>query len=170
MRLCDEYLNRRGLKINYAVHVEKGFVYFGRESRLLSIRWEQIGPHPGFYEFSECVLDQRCRVLRSDRVEWDDYETSLLNWKTSAGEIVSDKTKVFDLTWQYFLRRHEEDMFALFPLSVLHSTIDPSNRFRLIACANVLESLETRLPSAADFWHSRAFDIVSCYCHWLSRI
>jgi hypothetical protein len=170
MRLCDEYLYRRGLKIDYAVHVGKGFVYFGGGSRLLSIRWEQIGPHPGFYELSECVLDTRCRVLRSERVEWDDYEARLVEWKASAGEIVSDRTRVFDLTWRYFLRRHEEDMLALFPLSVLHSTIDPSSRSRLVACADVLESLEERLPRAAEFWHSRAFDIVSRYCHWLARI
>jgi hypothetical protein len=170
MRLCDEYLARMGVKADYAVHVGKGFVYYEGGSRLLSVRWEQAGPHPGFYELSECVLETRCRILRSERVEWDEYEGRLLDWKSSAGELVSDKTKVFDLTWQYFIRRHESELMGLFPLSRIHATIDPSNRSRIVGCAELLDVLAERSPHISDFWHSRAFEIVSLYCHWLVRL
>jgi hypothetical protein len=136
----------------------------------LSIRWEQVGPHPGFYDLSECVLETKCRVIRSDRVEWDDYEERLLSWKSSVVEIVSDKTKIFDLTWQYFLRRHESEFLHLFPLSDIHATIDPSNKSRLVRCADFLESLSNRCSQLSNFWHSRAFEIVSLYCHWLVRL
>jgi hypothetical protein len=170
MRLCEEYLARRGVEVEYAVHVRKGFVYFEGGSRLLAIRWEQAGPHPGFYEFSECSLESRCRVLRSDRVEWDDYESRLVEWKSSVGGVVADKGRIFDLTWQYFLRRHESDLIRLFPLSEIHATLDPSNRSRAVQCMGMLDSLARTLPRAAEFWHSRAFDIISLYCHWLVRL
>jgi hypothetical protein len=170
MRLCEEYLCRKGLKVECAVHVRKGFVYFEGGAKLLSIRWEQAGAHPGFYGLSECALERRCRVLRSERVEWEDYEARLIEWKSSAGDILSDRTRIFDLTWQYFLRRHESDLVGLFPLSALHATIDPSNRSRPVQCAELLEAVGRRLPHAAEFWHSRAFDVISSYCHWLVRL
>ena len=170
MRLCEEYLHRIGIKADCAVHVRRGFLYFDGGERLLSISWNEVGPHPGFYEFSECSLDTRCRVLSSERVDWEDYESHLISWKASAGGVVFDKARVFDLTWQYFLRRHEEVIMGALPLSMIHSTIDPSNKSRIVDCMSLVESLSSVAPEASEFWRSRAFDIISLYCHWLARL
>lgn len=169
MRLCEEYLARRGIKVDYAPHVRRGFAYFRGGERLLSIEWSEAGAHPGYYEFSECVLETRCRILSSRRVEWDEYEERLVSWRR-AEEVVQDKASVFDLTWRYFMRRHESVLMRSFSLSELHATMDPANPSRLIGCASVLEALVESSPEAADFWHSRAFDIVSLYCGWIARL
>lgn len=169
MRLCDEYLVRSGIEVDYAPHVRKGFVYFRGGERLLSIEWNEAGAHPGYYEFSECVLETRCRVLSSRRVEWEDYEGEIVSWRRSE-DVVLNRAEVFDLTWRYFLRRHESVLMCRIPLSDIHATIDAGNPSRLIDCARVLEVLYEREPEAARFWHSRAFDIVSLYCHWIGSL
>lgn len=170
MRLCEEYIHRRGIKVDCAVHVRRGFLYFGNGDRLLSISWSQVGPHPGFYEFSECSLDTRCRVLSSERANWEEYESRLISWKSHAEGIVFDKARVFDLTWQYFLRRHEAVIMDAVPLSFIHSTIDPSNKSRLVDCMSLVEALSPIAPEVSEFWRSRAFDIISLYCYWLARL
>lgn len=169
MRLCDEYLVRNGIEVNYARYIRRGFVYFRGGERLLSIEWNESGAHPGYYDLSECVLETRCRVLSSRRVEWDEYEERLVEWRRSE-DIVLDKSLIFDLTWSYFLRRHESVLIREFPLSQIHATIDRRNESRLLECARVLEVLSERAPKAADFWHSKAFDIVSLYCHWIGSL
>lgn len=169
MRLCDEYLARKGISVDYAPHVKRGFAYFRGGDRLLSIEWSDPGAHPGYYEFSECVLEKRCRVLSSRRVEWDEYEASLVSWRR-AEEVVLERALVFDLTWRYFMRRHESLLMSIFPLAQLHATVDPLNTSRVLGCTHVLEALAERSPEASDFWHSRALDILSLYCHWIGRL
>lgn len=170
MRLCDEYLLRNSISPNYARHVQKGFLYFEGGSRLLCVEWVVHGVHPGFYEMSECVLARTCRTLSSERVEWDEYESHLVSWMGAARDPVFDKTRVFDLTWQYFLRRHEDCLLGLVPLSEIHKTVDEGNSSRLVDCMDVLERISVVRPEASDFWRSRAFDIVSLYCYWMNDL
>jgi hypothetical protein len=170
LRLCDEYLLRNSLEPRCARHVHKGFLYFEEGRRLLCIEWANHGPHPGFYEFSECELGRRCRTLSLKRVQWEEYESHLVSWVGSASGLVFDKTKVFDLTWQYFLRRHEDSLVGLVPLSEIYGTADENNPSRLVDCMALLERVSVVLPEAVKFWHSRAFDIVSLYCHWLGGL
>lgn len=170
MRLCEEYLLRNSLDPKHARHVPKGFLYFEGGQRLLCIEWANHGPHPGFYEISECELGKTCKTLRSHRVQWEDYETHILSWLEQGRSPVFDKTKIFDLTWQYFMRRHEKDVAGLLPLSEIYKTLDVENPSRLVDCLSLIERLSVDRPHAADFWRKRAFDIVSLYCHWMNCI
>lgn len=170
MRLCEEYLVRNSLKPRHARHTRRGFLYFEGGEKLLCIEWMEVGAHPGLYEFSECHLGRRCRTLSAEKVLWDDYESRLLSWKGSSAGIVFERDRVFSLTWEYFMRRHEDSLLGSFPLSRIHSTVDPSNPSRLLDCMSLLDDLQSRDPQAADFWHSRAFDIVHLYCHWAAEL
>lgn len=170
MRLCEEYLRRVGIDPNHARHVNRGFLYYDGGERLLSIEWTVHGPHPGFYEISECSLGRSCKRLSTARVEWDDYERHLFSWMSSARDPVFDKVMVFDLTWQYFLRKFEDSIVGLFPLSEVFRTVDPSNGSRMVDCVAMVENLSFMDPPAAKFWHSKAFDIISLYCHWMARL
>lgn len=170
MRLCEEYLLRNSLAPRCARHVTKGFLYFEGGARLLAIEWIQPSPRPGFYEVSECELGRTCRTLSSTRVEWDDYESHVAAWAAAASGAVFDKRKVFDLTWQYFLRRHERDLVGTVAVSDIYRTVDDSNDSRLVDCFDLLESLSARAPAVAEFWRSRAFQIVSLYCYWMEFV
>lgn len=168
MRLCEEYLLRNSLDPKCSRHVRKGFLYFDGGLKLLCIEWANLGPHPGFYEISECVLGRTCTTLRSTRVDWEEYEAHILSWLEGGKNPVFDKTMVFDLTWQYFIRRHEKDIVGLMPLSDIYRTLDEGNDSRLVDCFGLLERISVARPQVAEFWRTRAFDIVSLYCHWMN--
>lgn len=170
MRLFEEYMERNCPGALYARRVEKGFLYFDSGARLLVIEWMSPERHPGFYEFSECELTRRCRTVSSRRVEWDEYESYVRGWMSTERAAVFDRGVVFDLTWQYFLRRHEGDILGAAPISQVYKTVDESNDSRLLDCFGLLETISSRAPSAVDFWRSRAFQIVSLYCHWMSLL
>lgn len=170
MRLSEEYLLRNSLNPRHARHVARGFLYFQDGRRLLSIEWVAHGPHPGFYEVSECVLERVCRTLSSARVEWDEYESYLVDWRSRATDLVFDKQKIFDLTWRYFLRRHESVILGVLPLSCILKTIDESNPQRIVDCLGMVERLDALDSSLSGFWRSRAFEVVSLYCHWMKDI
>lgn len=169
MRLFHEYESRRCFSSKCAVHVRKGFVYLRGGSELLSIRWNEVGPHPGFYTLSECVLDTACRTIRSHKVVWDEYETRLVEILTRAAPVVSDPNMVFYLTWEYFVRKHEFLFAGCFPLSRIARTLDSSNPSRLADCLDALEDLGRTSPAAVNFWHSKAFSVIDSYCYWAAR-
>lgn len=170
MRLCEEYLLRNSLTPRYARHVRKGFLYFDHGERLLASEWISLGPRPGYYEISECSLGRTCKTLNSSRVEWDEYEPYLVEWAKNDRRAVFDKGRVFSLTWEYFLRRHDKDLAGLLPLSDLYKTVDESNESRLVDCFSLLESLSSLRPSIVEFWKTRAFEIVSSYCYWMKEL
>jgi hypothetical protein len=170
VRLVEEYISRHGLNFRGALHVRKGFVYSRGGSELLSIYWNEVGPHPGFYVISECVLDTACRVRRSHKVVWDEYEALLIDLVKSSGPIISDRNAVFNLTWEYFVRRHESLLAGFVPLSRLIRTLDPSNPSRLVECMELLENLGDASPAALSFWNSKAFSLIESYCYWAADL
>lgn len=170
MRLCEEYLQRNSLRLNYAKCVSRGFLYFDGGSKLLSIQWVSPLPHPGYYEISECVLGRSCHKLKSDRVEWNEYEPYLLSWLHQERNIVFDKSSVFDLTWNYFLRRNEKVMLDTFPVSHIYKTIDKDNSSRIMDCVELVHRLDALKPEVANFWRNRAFDLVALYCYWFADL
>lgn len=170
MRLCDEYVARLGLNPRHARHQSKGFLYFEGGARVLSTLWVDGGSRPGHYEFNECVLESRCRVLKSHTVQWDDYEGWFLSWATPERGPVFERLKVFDLTWEYFVRRHQTDLASSFRLEQIHGTIGPSSPGRAVARAELIRSMDSACPAAAGFWRSRAMDIVSFYLYWVGHL
>lgn len=170
MRLCDEWLERNAITPGHARHVKKGFLYFEGGSKLLAIEWMSPGAHPGFYEISECVLGRRCKTLSSTRVDWEEYEDALVSWFAQAQRPVFDKSAVFDLTWQYFVRRHEDAIMSAVPLSEVHRTVDPCNASRLVDCMALVDKFSCLSPTLADFWMGRAFEVISLYCHWMREL
>lgn len=167
MRLCEEYLLKNSLRPNHARHVGKGFLYFEGGSKLLAIEWVSPLPHPGYYEISECVLNHRCHKLKSVRVDWDEYESHLLSWLSPERSLVFDRSEVFDLTWQYFLRRHEDVLLEALPISSIYKTVDEKNATRPVDCLDLVERIESSKPEVSAFWKNRAFDVVSLYCYWM---
>lgn len=170
MRLCDEWLARNSISPRHARHVKKGFLYFDGGSKLLAIEWMSPGTHPGFYEVSECVLGKICSVLSSRRVDWEEYEDHLVSWMSRASGPVFDKTAVFDLTWRYFIRRHEDSLMSMLPLSEVYKTVDADNPSRLVDCMALVDGLASSAPRIAEFWNSRAFEVVAQYCHWMCEL
>ena len=170
MRLYEEYISRHGFRTNGAKHVRKGYVYFRGGLELLSIRWIEVGPHPGFYEFSECVLGTSCRVRKSHKVVWDESEIRLAELVRRAGSVVSEPSFVFSLTWEYFVRRHEELLSGSFSLSEIVATLNPLNPDRLLSSMDMLERLAQISPASSNFWHSRAFAVIDTYCYWAAEL
>jgi len=170
LRLFQEYESRHGFKSDCAIHVRKGFVYLHGGSELLFIQWNEVGPHPGFYTFSECVLGTSCRTIRTQKVVWDEYEVVLSRIVSDTSPLVSDPSRVFYLTWEYFIRKHEVLLAGLFPLSRIASTLDLDNPSRLLDCLNFLDDLARLSPPARDFWRHKAFSVVDLYCYWASRL
>lgn len=170
MRLYEEYLHRSGLRPLHARHQRKGFLYFNDGDLLLSLSWINSGNHPGYYDFCECKLDTKCRIIKSHRVDWDEYESWFISWLSTSRKIIFDKKKIFDLTWEYFLRRNEDSLIGSISLSEIYSTIDPHNPHRLLNRFELLDKMRDRNQAVADFWHSRALDIVSLYCHWVAEL
>jgi len=170
MRLSEEYMLRNGASSNYARHVRRGFLYFDGGASLLSVSWIDSGVHPGHYEFSQCVLDKRCRSVRSESVAWEDYESRLLAWLGEDRTPVFERSLVFDLTWQYFVRRHQGELSRRFSLSELFATVDKMNPSRAVDCMTLVESLSAAEPAVADFWRRRAFVIIDSYCWWVSSL
>jgi len=167
VRLCEEYLLRNSLRPNHARHVDRGFLYFEGGSKLLAIEWVSPLPHPGYYEISECVLKRQCHKINSIRVEWNEYESHLLSWISRGRDPVFDKSEVFDLTWHYFLRRHEETLLDALPVSSIYKTVDDNNPSRIVDCLDLVERIEPLKPEVSAFWKNRAFDVISLYCYWM---
>lgn len=170
MRLFQEYEARHGFRSNCAVHVRKGFVYLRGGEELLFIRWDEAGPHPGFYTLSECVLDASCRTVRSHKVVWDEYEPVMSDLIAKSNPIVSDPNRVFSLTWEYFVRKHEVLLAGFFPLSRVARTLDSANPSRLVDCFEVLDDLVQVSPAASQFWRSKAFPLIDSYCYWAALL
>jgi hypothetical protein len=170
VRLCEEYHQRNGLPFPHARHETKGFVFFNGGSDLLSIRWSQPGPHPGSYDISECVLEDRIRSTKNSSVSWDEYEDFMLSWVSSNEGIVSSATKVFDLSWQYFIRRNDKILAKSYDPIEIYATIDEDNPIRNTSASALLATMRSKHPVEFDFWHSKASNIISRYSYWMAEL
>jgi len=170
VRLCEEYYKRNGLSFPHARHETKGFVFFNGGRDLLSIRWTQPGPHPGSYEISECVLESRIRSTKNSSVSWDEYEDFMQGWVSSNEGIVSCSTKVFDLSWQYFIRRNEKILAKNYDPVEIYATVDEDNPSRMASASVLLSTMQSKNPVEFNFWHSKAINIISSYSYWTAEL
>ena len=169
MLLCDEYSTRHNLPINQVKFVKKGFAFFGQKNDLLVIKWRQEGPHPGFYEISECALEKRIRTIKVDNVSWEDYEYFIRSWKQK-NKIITDKNSIFLLAWEYFIRKNDKFFSENCDIEEVFKTLDETNENRIVDCVYFLEKLSTRHSNIANFWHDKLSDIVFSYCYWLNHL
>jgi hypothetical protein len=167
MLLCEEYASRHKIKILPILYVQKGFLFFDEDKKLLVIKWMKQGPHPGFYEISECKLDNKIKTIKNSYVNWDEYEKYLTNWIRSRDQIVSSSSEVFDLVWQYFLRKNDKTLAENYDSFEIFETVNEKNSKRILNAVCFLEKLSKKHPSIADFWSSKANDIISKYSYWL---
>lgn len=170
MRLCEEYAQRKSLIRKYVIHSSKGFVYFEGGRKILTLLWCQDGIHPGFYQFSECLLKDRIVTLNTHEVSWGDYESWLTEWKKSKSDIVFCRDFIFRLTWEYFLRRNEVPIMEEFPLSVIFPTLDENNPSRVADAIDLVDRISLKNIHVSKFWHEKAFEVVSKYMYWIRDI
>lgn len=168
MRLCDEYVQRMGLPKLILRHASKFFLFFNDGDRLLSCRWIHSSNSCGYYEFSECILEKNVKVVRKESVEWDCYEDFLFGWLSSHRGFVFSKDKIFDLSWVFFVRRHDHFLASNFDPAKIYDSLDASNDNRIIVALELVEKISNLNVEAYDFWNSRAGEIISRYAHWFS--
>jgi len=167
MELCDEYVSRMGLNPVFPMRVRKGFVFFGEDNRLLVVKWVQDGPTPGSYEFSECILENKVRSVRTEEVSWEEYDSYVLEWLDSHKTLVFDKSVVLNLAWEFFLRRNDSLFSELYDPAEIYETVNPLSSSRCLAIADFLEKVLRDRPEVYKSWSSKIGDVVSCYMHWL---
>lgn len=165
--MCEEYFSRKGIDFNFVRHVQKGFLFFDEDKKLLVIKWTKIGNQPGFYEISECLLSERIKTLKNSHVSWDEYEQYLDEWIRSHDLFVYNSNEIFDLVWSYFLRRNDKLFATNYDAEEIYETINKNNEQRVLNSFYFLEKITERHPDLANFWNSKASDIISKYSHWL---
>jgi hypothetical protein len=166
MLLFEEYAGRKQIKIGPIKFVKKGFAFFGEKNYLFVIKWMQHGPHPGFYEISECSLEKRIRTIKVNNVHWEEYESFILNWKQK-NKIIFDKKTIFFLSWEYFIRKNDRFFSENYTPDQVFPTVDENNPNRMLDCFDFLEHISKKHPDISNFWHNKLSEIISLYCHWL---
>lgn len=166
MLLCEEFATRNLLPVPKIRFVKKGFAFFGENNFLLVIKWMQNGPGPGFYEVSECSLEKNIRTIKVNNINWDEYKEFIQNWSASE-QIVTDRKKIFNLTWEYFIRRNENFFLKKFGPEKIFSTIDCDNSNRIYDSISILEEISKIDKSVYDFWNAKLSEVIYLYCYWL---
>lgn len=168
MRLCDEYSERFGLAPLRLRHCSKFFLFFGPDNNLLSCKWIQNGSS-GYYEFCECFLGKSLKVLKREKVEWDLYETFLENWiESHEEEIVFDKTKVFNLVWEYFVASNDRLFSLSYDPVLVYETLSGDEKARMVCAMDLVGDILESNPQLARFWNGKAMEIISRYAHWIN--
>lgn len=170
MLLCEEYLFRNKIDILPIRYVQKGFVFFDEDKKLLVIKWMKQGPHPGFFEISECKLNNKVQTINNSYVGWDEYEDFLKKWLNNHDQLVSEPNEVFDLIWQYFLRKNDKIFSENYDAFEIFETINEKNSNRLLNAICFLEKLSKNNSNLVDFWNQKANEIVSKYSYWLVKL
>ena len=165
MRLCDEYCERMGLEKLFLRHSSRFFLFFEDGDKLFSCKWIHNNSSCGHYEFCESSLGRSVSRLRSEEVEWDEYEAFLAGWLRSNGGLVFERAKIFDLTWSFFLRRNDRFLASSMNPMLVYESVKASNKTR---SATALDIVSEASLEAAGFWNSKASDIISKYAHWLA--
>jgi hypothetical protein len=168
MLLRDEFLTRNRIFTTNVKFVKKGFAFFGENNDLLVIKWTSQGLSPGFYEISECILDKYIRTIKVNNIEWEDYENFLKNWALS-NSIVTDKKIIFNLTWEYFIRKNESFLLQNYNHDEIFKTIDENNNNRMFDSMMFLDKI-SKHKSLFDFWNEKLTEVISCYCYWIASI
>lgn len=166
MRLCDEYVERHGLRRLRLRHSSKFFLFFESGERLLSCKWMQGSS--GYYEFCECRLGSGVVVLKREEVEWDRYESHLDGWTRSHEGLVFDKREVFHLVWRFFVMRNERFLAANYDPLTIYDTFEGEMSERTISAMNIVEDAAALNIEIGNFWKNKASEILSKYAYWLS--
>jgi hypothetical protein len=149
-----------GLQKLFLRHSARFFLFFEDGDKLFSCKWIHNNSSCGHYEFCESSLGKSVSRLRSEEVEWDEYEVFLSGWLRSNGGFVFERAKIFDLTWSFFLRRNDRFLAdSLNPMLVYESLNAPATALDLVSKTGL---------EAAGFWNSKASEIISKYAHWLA--
>lgn len=168
MRLCDEYCQRMGLAPLVLRHSSKFFMFFDNGARLLSSRWINSANSMGYYEVCECRLTSVVAVDSKERVEWSDFEKFIDGWLNSHSGLVFDRAKIFDLVWDFFVRRNDRFLSVNYDPALVHSTLDSSNPDRSSAAMDMVQEIMSMNCDAGRFWNDKAQEILSRYAHWFS--
>lgn len=168
MLLCDEYALRNKIPAYPIKFVKKGFAFFGHNNNLLVIKWIQNGTSPGYYEISECDLAKSIKTIKLNNVDWEEYEQFLKNWSGN-NSIITDREKIFNLTWEYFIRRHEEFLLSNYGPYEIYPTIDNENKNRILDSLLFLEKI-SKHKFIFDFWNNKLSEVISLYCYWIAKI
>ncbi len=166
MHLCQEYLIRKKINSKFPLHVSKGFVFFN-DSILLSIKWIDSLSSVGYYEVSECKLEERIKILNTKNIMWEEYENHIINWSKDK-KIITNKKNIFYLVWMFFLRKNEVALLESFDPLEIYPTLNKNNPNWTIDAFYFLEKIEKNQPDLFNFWNSKANEILSKYCYWLA--
>lgn len=161
MRLCEEYVSRKGLAPYAYKRAEKCFLLYKDQRSVLVIKWTSPGPHPGDYEFSECSLEKVPRVLNSERVSWEDYEPFIRD-RILPRDIVSGRQEVFRRSWEFFLRRNDDFLAANFDPVEVRKTLDD-----VVLAMSFLDKVGLVSPKVRDFWWTKAGEMANKYAFWI---
>lgn len=167
MYLCEEYALRKKINFKCVRHVQKSFLFFDQENKLLVIKWTNQGNHPGYYEISECLLDSKIKTIKNNHVYWEQYEEFILNWLDCHNLLVSDKSEVFNLVWQYFLRRNDKFFSENYDPIEIYETISQKDSKNILNAIDFLEKISDKHPAVFDFWQKKASDVISKYAYWM---
>lgn len=168
MRLCDEYCQRMGLAPLVLRHSSKFFVFFNDGAKLFSCRWINSSSSLGYYEACECRLTSVVAVDSREKVEWDHFEKFMDGWLRNHSGLVFDRARIFDLVWDFFVRRNDRFLSANYDPLLIYSTLDASNPGRSSLAMDVVQEILSMDCDAGRFWESKAQEILSRYAHWLS--
>jgi hypothetical protein len=149
-------------------HCSKFFLFFNSGSDLLSCKWIQEGSS-GYYEFCECKLGKTVKVLKKDKVEWDGYEAFLKGWLDCHGGLVFDKTKIFNIVWEFFVVRNDKWLSSQYDPFVVYDTLSGDERIRMLRAMDIVEEILKSNTNVSTFWNGKAMEIVSRYAHWVDR-
>lgn len=167
MFLFEEYAIRNKIIPEKLKYIKKGFAFFDEDNKLFVIKW--MDANPGFYEISECFLEKCIKTNKLENISWEDYEYYLLEW-ASKNKIETDKKKVFNLTWEYFVRRNDFFLMKNYgPLEVF-PTIDDHNPNRILDSIKLLEKISLKNKNIYDSWNNKISEVINLYCYWLAEI
>lgn len=169
MLLRDEYCLRNNISLAKVKFIKKGFAFFGEQNLLLVIKWIQEGNHPGFYEISECSLEKRIITLEIKNIMWEEYENYIINW-ASSHSIITNREVIFNLIWEYFIRKNEDFFIKNYTIDEIFKTIDEKNSDRVLSCIQLLDDISLKNKNIYNFWVEKLTEVINLYCHWLAKM
>jgi len=171
MLLCEEYLKRNKINLPFVHHVESGYLFFKDEiddkiSRLImSIGWDSNIYIIKFLSPSRNSLFQT--IGKEMWIEWDNYESFLLNWANEANSksLISSKEEVKLFAWETFCYCFDDQICKFDKDKNLLASLDASiSHKERLGRINLFLGKDERLFNS---WHNKVLPLTENYCYWL---
>jgi len=196
MYLFEEYLNRNAIEVNYVKHVSAGSLFYRWRDhwRILQIRFQDGGSHPGYYQvrifepinnhrerekYGDTRLEVTLRKIDESNIYWDQYQEFFLNWcskfKKNDVPINSHDAKI--VAWEICVRCFDTLLSAYANNEDFYNTInlDLSSIRRCGYIDRVLNTIRKDERTSVRepllrFWEADINFMLSHYLDWLAKL